>query len=118
MKTILLVDDDPLLLDALAALVAAGGYAVCRAGDGAEALRRARAYAPTVIVTDYMMPIMSGEALVRALARDPALANIPVVLSSAIAAPPPDLPIAAFLRKPFAAERLLALLHQHSVGRS
>ncbi|TDG03262.1 response regulator [Paraburkholderia guartelaensis] len=108
------MDDDPRLLDALAALVESDGFHVIKALDGAQALRCARAEQPAIVVTDYMMPVMDGEALVRALASDPGLAGVPVVLSSAVAAPPGTLHIAAFLRKPFAAARLLELLHQYT----
>ncbi|MEX3954130.1 response regulator [Paraburkholderia sp. EG287A] len=114
MATVLLVDDDPRLLDALAALVESDGFHAIKALNGAQALRCARAERPAIVVTDYMMPVMDGETLIRALARDPGLAGVPVVLSSAVAAAPGRLPVAAFLRKPFPAARLLELLHQYT----
>ncbi|WP_092005917.1 response regulator [Paraburkholderia lycopersici] len=116
MATVLLVDDDRRLLDALAALAEEEGYVVQKAFDGCQALRCARAERPALIVTDNMMPGMSGEELVRALANDPALADVPVVMSSAVAAPPSSLPVVAFIRKPFAAARFLELLRQHTAG--
>ncbi len=114
MPTVLLVDDDPRLLDAMSALVESEGFDVLKALDGAEALRLARIQRPAIVVTDYMMPVMRGDALVSALAREPGLADLPVVLCSAVAAPPGSLAVAAFLRKPFAAAQLLELLRQHT----
>lgn len=115
MTTILLVDDDARLLDALAALVEADGYTAVKACDGFQALRCARAQPPALIVTDYMMPAMNGDELVQALRDDPVLSGIPVVMNSAVSIQHASLPITAFLRKPFSPARLLDLLHTHAV---
>lgn len=113
-KTVLIVEDDPQLLNAMAALVELGGFRVAMAANGLQALRIAREEEPAAIVTDYMMPVMDGGELLRELANDPRLAKVPVVLATALAAPPMEVPTAAYLRKPFAAARLLELLRQHT----
>lgn len=114
MATVLLVDDDSRLLDALSALVESERHEAIKALNGAEALARARACRPALIITDYMMPVMDGEALVKALANDPALAHVPVVLVSALPASPVALAVSAYIRKPFAAARLVELLREHT----
>jgi CheY-like chemotaxis protein len=114
MVTVLLVDDDMNLLQALEALVCGEGYEVMTASNGHEALQAARRRRPDIVVSDFMMPVMDGPALIGALEAEPEFATIPVLLNSAVATPPPHLRVSAFLRKPFAASRLLELLRLHS----
>jgi CheY-like chemotaxis protein len=109
MATVLLVDDDVNLLRALQTLVHAAGHRVCTAPNGQAAMDIARHDRPDVVVTDCMMPVMDGEALCRALKASPLLSDVPVVLTSAVASAP-NVPISGFLRKPFAAARLLELI--------
>jgi CheY-like chemotaxis protein len=114
MVMVLLVDDDINLLQALETLVCGEGYEVMTASNGEEALLAARRTRPDIVVSDFMMPVMDGPALIGALAAEPEFATIPVLLNSAVATPPPDLQVSAFLRKPVAALRLLELLRLHS----
>jgi CheY-like chemotaxis protein len=114
MVTVLLVDDDMNLLQALETLVCGEGYEVMTASNGDEALRAARRRRPDIVVSDFMMPVMDGPALIGALGAEPEFATVPVLLSSAVATLPPHLRAAVFLRKPFAASRLLELLRLHS----
>ncbi|MFC0696635.1 response regulator [Paraburkholderia humisilvae] len=110
MATVLLAEDDTGLLDAMEALVSSEGYLVIRAVNGVEALRYARAERPDLVITDWMMPVMDGVGLVRALASDARLSGVPVIFCSALAMPPLGLRYAEFLRKPFAASRLIQLI--------
>jgi CheY-like chemotaxis protein len=114
--TILLADDDPRLLDALAALPALEGHSVVRAADGEEALRCARREHPAVILSDYMMPRMDGGQLLEALARDPDLAAIPVVLITALPSPPTTSTIAGYVRKPFSPAQVIELVGRLTSG--
>ncbi|PMS36847.1 hypothetical protein C0Z20_10810 [Trinickia symbiotica] len=106
---VLLVDDDPNVLGALEAIVAEGGYKVLTAENGKDALEKARGQPPDVVVSDVMMPVMDGPALVDAMAADGRLSDVPVVLNSAQAAPPP-VHVDAFLKKPYAPGQLLDLI--------
>ncbi|PTB19034.1 response regulator [Trinickia symbiotica] len=106
---VLLVDDDPNVLGALEAIVAEGGYEVLTAENGKDALEKARGQPPDVVVSDVMMPVMDGPALVDAMAADGRLSDIPVVLNSA-RAPPPPVHVDAFLKKPYAPGQLLDLI--------
>ncbi len=64
---ILIVDDEDTSRKGLAALLATWGYAVDEATDGAEALERARANLPSVVITDLVMPRLDGLGLLAAL---------------------------------------------------
>jgi DNA-binding response OmpR family regulator len=66
-EKILLVDDEPTLLDTLALNLRASGYEVVTARDGAAALEVARAEQPDLIVLDLMMPEIDGLTVCRSL---------------------------------------------------
>jgi CheY-like chemotaxis protein len=107
-KTILVVDDDDSTVEFLAQLLELEGYAVTTASNGQEALERASRNVPDLIVTDQMMPVMTGAELFRALKKSARLRQVPVILVTS--APPPaasDLRWAELLRKPLDLEHLL-----------
>jgi DNA-binding response OmpR family regulator len=81
--TVLVVDDDPVILKLLEVNFQMEGFAVLTAGDGEEGVERARAERPAVIVSDIMMPKLDGLGLVQRLKSDPDTAGIPVILLSA-----------------------------------
>jgi two-component system, chemotaxis family, chemotaxis protein CheY len=82
--SILLVEDDIDVREALAEALRDQGYAVDTAVDGVHALERLRGGArPGVILLDLMMPRMDGVEFRTAQRADPALAHLPVVLLSA-----------------------------------
>lgn len=82
-KTILVADDDPVILGLLEVNFEMEGFTVVTAQDGAVALDRARSSRPDVIVLDVMMPRMTGHEVAAELKADPALADIPVIFVSA-----------------------------------
>ena len=82
-RTVLVVDDDPVILRLLEVNFEMEGFAVLTAGDGAEGIEVARARQPDVVVSDVMMPKMNGLEMVAALKADPETAAIPVLLLSA-----------------------------------
>lgn len=75
-KKILVVEDDRNLLAALRYNLAAEGYAVETAPDGAQALKMARENGPDLIVLDLMLPIMGGLEVCRVLRREGSVAPI------------------------------------------
>ncbi len=82
--SILVVEDDPSIRDALAQVLGIGGYDVEAASDGAAALGRLRAgLRPGLVLCDLVMPTMDGWELCAEMARHPELARIPVVVLSA-----------------------------------
>lgn len=78
---ILLVDDDPGLLDALAELLRNDGFLVTTARNGDEALRRLDAGWPDLLIIDLLMPRVDGWALAREVK---ARADLPIIVLSAI----------------------------------
>ncbi|MCU1452377.1 MAG: response regulator [Acidimicrobiales bacterium] len=80
---VLVVDDDPVIVKLLTVNFEMEGFTVRSATDGAEGLAAARAQRPDVVVSDIMMPNVSGLDLVRELKGSPDTATIPIVLLSA-----------------------------------
>jgi DNA-binding response OmpR family regulator len=81
--TILVVEDDPVILRLLEVNFEMEGFGVLTAEDGEAGVEVARAETPDLVVSDIMMPKMSGLELVEALRADPATKDIPIVLLSA-----------------------------------
>jgi two-component system, OmpR family, response regulator MprA len=84
MPTVLVVDDDRELREALAESLAAAGYQAIQASNGRQALERLAAVIPDAILVDVMMPIMNGVELLRVLRADAALKHIPVILMTGV----------------------------------
>ncbi|MGH9085246.1 MAG: response regulator transcription factor [Acidimicrobiales bacterium] len=81
--TVLVVEDDPVILRLLEVNFELEGFRVVLAHDGVEGVEVAQAEHPDVIVSDIMMPRASGIELVQTLKADAATAAIPIVLLSA-----------------------------------
>jgi CheY-like chemotaxis protein len=81
---ILVVDDDPWILRMVTASLRKRQFVVDTAREGRQALERARAHAPDIIISDVMMPVMDGWTLVQQLRQDPRLAMIPVIFLTAL----------------------------------
>src|SRR5439155_10715960 len=77
--SILVIDDDELVLRTLTELLRAHGHCVFDATKGRDGLELTRAQRPDLILVDYHMPEMDGLAVVEALKSDPATRGIPVV---------------------------------------
>jgi DNA-binding response OmpR family regulator len=82
-STVLVVDDDPVILKLLEVNFEMEGFSVLVARGGAEGIEVARNERPDVIVSDIMMPKVSGLELVLALKGDPDTRHIPIILLSA-----------------------------------
>jgi DNA-binding response OmpR family regulator len=81
--TVLVVDDDPVILKLLEVNFEMEGFTVVRASDGVEGLERAREVRPDVVVLDVMMPRMTGHEVATALRSDPTTASIPIIFVTA-----------------------------------
>ena len=81
--TLLVVDDDPVIQRLLQVNFEMEGYEVVLAGDGVEAMERAREVRPALIVMDVMMPRMDGLEAAGRLKADPDTASIPIIILSA-----------------------------------
>ena len=114
MTTILVVEDEPLIALALEAALADAGYGVVTAANGRQGLERlAEAPRPDLVLTDMMMPVMNGPAMLAAMAANPDLRGIPVIVLSSL----PEESVrsrangaAAILRKPCTADEVLGAM--------
>ena len=115
MKTILVVDDEFDILTVWRLLLERHGYTVLTASNGAAALEQISRGRPDIIVSDCMMPVMSGLQLCAALYADPDLRAIPIILCSAASdIPAQPNPTIAYARKPLSFDTLLAMLERLS----
>lgn len=114
MALVLIVDDDETIVEMLADIVIEAGHTPITAANGAAALTLARARPPALIISDVMMPVMDGYALLQAVRETPALRDTLIVLMSAALSsqrsPPNDLPPDGYVVKPFQLEVMEGLL--------
>lgn len=106
---VLLVDDDPEILEATGQVLREWGYAVDEARDGATALSLARGARPDLMLVDLMMPVMDGWTLIRRLREEQVASNVPLVVFSAdrdAREKAKKLDADAALRKPFELQEL------------
>ena len=85
-EKILLVDDDPDILDAISMILDSQGYQVVTARDGVEGLASLRAEKPALMILDLLMPKMDGFAVCKELL-DPRwakYANIPILILTSV----------------------------------
>ena len=109
-KTVLLVEDDYDVRDTLQDLLESEGFDVVPAANGKQAidfLRDAKPGGDFVVVLDLMMPMVSGWEVLELLTRDARLAEIPVIVLSALATERPPR-AQEFVRKPFTMQALIS----------
>ncbi len=116
-ETVLLVEDEAALLEITREMLEAFNYRVLTAADGAEALALYEQHAREidVVVTDMMMPVMDGAALVQELRR--IQPQVKVVCVSGLGSRARSTDVAqlnprAFLTKPYSTDKLLTALHE------
>jgi len=111
MATVLVVDDEFGIVDVLETILTDEGYRVLTACNGKQGLARLSEEKPEVILLDFMMPILGGGDMLRAMAAEPAYQRIPVIMMSSLreeAVAKRCKGYAAFLHKPFRATALLS----------
>jgi CheY-like chemotaxis protein len=106
---VLIIDDDPAMVEAVQEILEGAGYATAAAHDPFCGLRLAREVKPAAVVCDMVMPNMAGADVFRTLASDPATAGIARILISGRSDIDPSC-ANAFLQKPFGASEILRLL--------
>jgi two-component system, chemotaxis family, chemotaxis protein CheY len=106
---VLVVDDDPDILDAICDILEVEQYRVARARNGVEALERVSAERPAVILLDLMMPVMDGVTFAHVLHERPAVSDVPILVISADGNPARAASVGArgYLAKPFDIDTLL-----------
>lgn len=121
-KRVLLAEDDRALRRLLEVVLERAGYKVTAAADGLEAMKLVLSGPIDVVVTDAMMPNLSGHEFCRFIRNSPALAHLPVILLSALerkdqtsqAGEQAD----AFLPKPVSSEGLIECIEKLTAGKN
>lgn len=111
-KTVLIIDDDPVMMKWFSVRLKASGYDVLTASDGLSGLEIARQKRPDVITLDVVMPELNGYSLCGFLRDDSELCNIPIIMITARQGEcdskfDNDYSPNAFLTKPFDMEDVL-----------
>ena len=120
-RTVIIIDDDPDVVEATKAILEGDGYAVATALNGTDGLARVRQGGIDCIILDVMMARdTEGFQIAQELKADAATADIPIVMLTAVAkksgfefSPQTDkdfMPVEAFLEKPVAPDRLLEVI--------
>ena len=111
MPTVLVVDDEFAIADLLETVLRDEGYRVLTACNGKQGLAKMADTMPDLILLDFMMPILDGAGMLRAMAAAPPYRHIPVIMISSLN----ERVIAqkcagyvAFLRKPFRVATVLS----------
>lgn len=121
MKTILVVDDLQAQLNLISGYLEQEGFKVVTAGNGQEALSKALAQIPDLVITDLVMPEMSGLEFCRKLKKNPETASIPVI---ACTTKDRDMDkqwakkqgVVAYLVKPFTQEEIVSAVKKSVAG--
>lgn len=82
MPLIIIAEDESLIAQVLAIMLEDAGYEVLAAPHGRAALTLIREKRPALVITDFMMPLMTGLELAQAMKNDETLSEIPVILTS------------------------------------
>lgn len=111
-KKVLVVDDIPVERELLRLILEDGGYEVDEARHGSDAITQMRDPLPDLVMTDLMMPVMTGQQLVQHMRSDRRTALVPILVLSAN---PNAAKIAtqadAVIGKPFERANLLATVN-------
>jgi CheY-like chemotaxis protein len=114
---VLVVDDDPLIVTLLGALLRGEGFDALEATGGEQALRLASAEIPDVVLLDIMMPGIDGFEVCRRLQMDPVTENIPVIFLTASMKPEhisrsTEMGAGGYITKPFSPPALVNTLKE------
>ncbi len=110
--TILIVDDEAHIRRLIEFTLKKGGYPLLVATNGKEAIEKAKAHSPDLVIMDVMMPEMDGFQALERLKEDESTASIPVILLTGIGFSSTRKEVeekgtATYLSKPFSPNKLL-----------
>ncbi len=116
---VLVADDTPINLFILSTLLTKAGYEVIKAEGGAQAVERAQAYQPAVILLDIIMPDINGYEVCSQLCSEPTTADIPIIFLSSLNTPLDKVQAfrrgaADYVTKPFQPDEVLARVHRQA----
>ena len=114
-QRVLVVDDSSSILRVVEAVLAGAGYQVATQHDAASAAAHAVAFAPDLILLDFLMPSMDGQEVARRVRQMPELHAVPIILmcskgDTAAERAVSSLGIVDYITKPFSPDAILALV--------
>jgi CheY-like chemotaxis protein len=120
MAKILFCEDDVMIQKVIRVALRSSGHDIIMANDGRQGFAMIRVHQPDLIVTDLMMPCMTGLELCRAVRADPDVSAIPIiVLTASVQRRQTEQSIrdgaTDFLAKPFTADQLRDIIAKHLV---
>lgn len=125
-ELILVVDDDPDLVDMVATKLEANNYRIAKAYDGLQALEKIKQEKPVMVILDVMMPNKDGYSTCEEIKKDPKFKDIAVVLLTAVVDNLPTTtythhegrttPADDFIPKPIDLDKLIGIV-QENLGR-
>jgi len=114
---ILIVDDEPDILESLAEFFQDEGYSVTTAPDGAAGLESlSKDPLPCVVILDLLMPGVDGHEMYQRMRQDPRLSEVPVIISTSDPRRAP--PGVLTMKKPVSLTRLLSAVRQYCPARA
>ncbi len=111
-KRILIVEDETSIVDLLTLVLSREGYEVAACQTGRDALNMIKEFHPHLVLLDVMLPGLDGASIIKIMAEDEMLSNIPVIVTSALVEsahmfqPYPQ--VKGFCSKPFVLTDLVA----------
>ena len=119
---ILIVDDDPDMVEILHSVLSEAGYTTRAASNGTEALAQARRNPPDLVLLDLILPDQNGFYICEALRRDAATASVPIIMITGM---PGEIArfagfeagADAYLNKPFSIDGLVDLVRDLLLGK-
>lgn len=111
MVHVVVIDDEPLVVEACAMILRVAGFQVSTAPDGESGLQLIRTLRPAVVVSDIRMPGLTGDELAAILKAGPETHHIPILLMSAHGSAP-KINCDGFLAKPFLNRELIAAVQR------
>src|SRR5262245_7520090 len=118
--TVLVVDDDPRIVELLRIALGAHGCRVVAASNGEEAMKQAFDEQPDIVILDVRLPRRSGYEVCEQIRREPELSHVPVIMVSALTETEARLQGLSrgaddYLPKPFSPKELIAKVRRHLV---
>ncbi|HVU13863.1 MAG TPA: response regulator [Phototrophicaceae bacterium] len=118
MAKVLVIEDDPIILENTLELLELEGFNAIGAEDGSIGVQRAREAIPDLIICDLAMPNLDGFGVLQTIRADPQMHAIPLIFVSAspredIVAASTKLGVSDYLLKPFRANDLLRVVEKH-----
>jgi DNA-binding response OmpR family regulator len=118
---ILIVDDDPDMVELLGLALTEAGYSPRAATTGTEALAEAQRLSPDLVILDLLLPDLNGFSVCENLRRQPGTASVPIIMITGLAGRFPrlvgvEMGVNAYVNKPFQTQELVSciegLLHR------